>query len=110
MKYSEIVFSLHGIEEKKNFLKQFSEKFKETAKSKGLTVNDLLTLLYKKEGYNELHTYKSWVEKGRKVKKGAKSLILWSCLIKKSSSEDEKSKGFFSIAHVFDVSQTEEIN
>lgn len=106
------VRSLEGIEQKKSFLREFTKSYSELAKSKGLSVNELLKLAYKREGVEELHTFNGWKEKGFKVSKGSKSLILWSGKIQSGSEDKQEGEGnrsFFAVAHVFCQDSVEKI-
>ena len=99
------VQNLEGIEEKKNFLRSFSKKYGAIAKENNLTINALLVMAYSKEGATNVKTFNQWKQEGRKVKKGSKSLILWSGAVTKG--EDKEGDKFFKIAFVFAEDNTE---
>lgn len=117
------VQSLKGIEDKKSFLREFSKSYagviegKEVTKPDGTTkpmgINDLLVLAYAREGATNLKTFNQWKKEGYNVKKGAKSLILWSgCIInsKEGNNGEEKQTKFFKIAFVFAENDVEPLN
>ena len=116
----ETVQSLEGIEAKKTFLREFSKSYsgviagKEVTKPDGtikpMGINDLLVLAYAREGATNLKTFNQWKKDGYNVKKGAKSLILWSALIIKGDQEGEQAQKFFKIAFVFDENSVEPVN
>lgn len=111
----ETVHGLEGIEQKKHFLREFSQAYGMIVKNKGITVNELLRMAYEREGAINLKTFNQWKNEGFRVKKGAKSLILWSGVIinleKKESHEGETKGGkFFKVAFVFDENNVESIN
>lgn len=117
------VHSLEGIDAKKNFLREFSKSYagviegKEVKKADGtikpMGINDLLVLAYAREGATNLKTFNQWKKEGYIVKKGAKSLILWSgCIInsKEGDNGEERQTKFFKIAFVFDQNSVEPLN
>lgn len=74
----------------------------------------MLEKIYKAEGSGEIATFKKWQEKGYKVRKGAKALILWSAPVrigsKKDVEPDDKSGfEFYGVAHVFSINDVEKI-
>jgi N-terminal domain of anti-restriction factor ArdC len=116
----ETVQSLKGIEDKKNFLREFSKSYAKVLEGKEITkpdgtvkpmgINDLLVLAYAREGATNLKTFNQWKKDGYNVKKGAKSLILWSALIIKGDQEGEQAQKFFKIAFVFAENDVEPLN
>ena len=117
----EEVKSLSGIEAKKDFLRKTSEmcRLAQTMNPELLeySINEMIIQLYKADGATTLKTFEGWKENGRKVKKGAKALIIWSS--KKSGKEKEAAQNetenesqkeykFFGVAHLFDFADTEE--
>lgn len=107
----EQVKTLQGMEQKKKFLISLSSSLRPIADATGKSINELICSIYKSEGVKEMHTFKGWQEEGRKVKKGAKALIIWSAPRKavKTDQEtsEEKQYKFFGIAHLFAMEDTE---
>lgn len=126
--FIETVQSLKGIEDKKNFLREFSKSYAGVIEGKivintdgstrPMRINDLLLKAYEREGAHNLKTFNQWKKEGFAVKKGAKCLILWSALIigsndKENENGDRESKPagkFFKIAFVFDENSVEKPN
>ena len=101
-------------EEKKEVLKQLSQKAKALIQLKDLdkNVNAVLIDMYTNETHREFNTFKKWKEKGQKVKKGEKGFFVWSKKIKgteKKEKEDDKDFKFFGIAYLFSNAQVEPI-
>jgi hypothetical protein len=106
----EQVQALEGIEEKKNYLRAFSKKYGEVAKANGTTINALLVLAYGREGAVNVKTFNQWKQEGKRVKKGSKSLILWSGIVNTAKEEgSEEGSKFFKIAFVFPENNVETI-
>lgn len=120
----EEVKALEGIEAKKSWLWQFNKStILVRAMNGGIGVNELLCGMYAKEGATELHTFNGWKEKGYKVKKGAKALIIWSSpkggakneagvtatTAEQNTAPDSKAPSFYGIAHIFAQSDVEKI-
>lgn len=115
----EEVKGLQGIEAKKDFLRKTSDmcRMAQTLNPDLLdyTINEMIIQLYKAAGATTLKTFEGWKENGRKVKKGAKALIIWSGKksgkekeVSENESESQKEYKFFGVAHLFDFSDTEE--
>ncbi|WP_271407302.1 ArdC-like ssDNA-binding domain-containing protein [Tenacibaculum soleae] len=101
-------------EEKKEVLKQLSQKAKALIQLKDLdkNVNAVLIDMYTNETHNEFNTFKNWISKGYKVKKGEKGFFIWSKKLKgteKKENEDDKDFKFFGIAYIFSNAQVQPI-
>ena len=110
----ETVKRLEGIQAKRNFLSNYAaETHAMRTLAGGLGVNELLTTEYQREGAGELRTFQQWRAAGRQVKRGAKSLILYSAPLKKKGTDEElvthKGNKLFGIAHVFSENDTEPV-
>ncbi len=80
------------------------------------TVNEGLVEMYKKEGHEEIHSFKKWLSFGKVVKKGEKALLLWGEPRNKKKSEPTEQPGaeeneykFFPLAYVFSNLQVENL-
>ena len=82
------------------------------------TINEaLINEVYTTEEKTTFNTYKGWAEKGYQVKKGEKSVFVWSKPLKgkaKTEAEatdegtpEEKKYKFFGLAYLFDNTQVE---
>jgi len=74
------------------------------------SVNEGLKLIYKKEGHEELKTFKQWFEIGKVVKKGEKGLMLWAKplhVLKNEIKENESEPSYFPVMYVFSNLQVE---
>lgn len=111
------IFNVNGREEKRNILKGLSQDAKlilELNPDAGKNVNDvILKHFYTNAEHQEFNTFKGWIEKGFKVKKGSKAFFIWSkpkTVTKKIESDNEKEKDefkMFGIAHLFSNAQIE---
>ena len=98
------VFNCKDREEKKQLLKALSVNAKAIIEIEGeeRNVNSVLIEMYTNETHQEFNTFKSWKEKGYKVKKGEKGFFVWSKKLKATDketagSEDENEFKFFGI-------------
>ena len=108
--------------EKRKNLSVISNQLKENVKGtdlEGLRVNELLMLfVYNPDNNLEFNSFKSWIGKGFKVKKGEKAFLLWGEPIKNKKAEEKPQTdpneddnfSFFPLAYVFSNSQVEPIN
>lgn len=113
----ETVKSLSGIEAKKDFLRKISDNLRAAQlvdiELLQFSINELIIKIYQANGATTLKTFEGWKDSGRKVKKGAKALIIWSSKKTKETKDDNDNQiveyKFFGVAHLFDFSDTEEI-
>lgn len=110
------IFSVSGMEQKRDLLKELSESAKmlmELNPDIGDGVNDvILNTMYKSLEHNEFNTFKGWKENGQMVKKGSKAFFIWSkprkVEKKKEDQEGEKDAyKMYGIAHLFSNAQVE---
>lgn len=80
------------------------------------SVNEGLVDIYRKEGHEEIHSFKKWLELGMVVKKGEKALLLWGEPQKNKRQDKETKPGteadeykFFPLAYVFSNLQVEKL-
>ncbi len=112
--------------EKREQLIQLSNAAKLAIEMNGLdcTINEaIVNLFYKGDDPNitELKTFAQWKEEGFKIKKGAKSYVVWGKPRKakqategdaeeqKDGQPDEKSYKFFPMAYLFSNAQVEKM-
>ncbi len=68
--------------------------------------------MYRQQGHEEIHSFKSWMEKGFCVRRGEKALLLWGTPRKAANQEkktdnDKDEFSFFPLAYVFSQKQVE---
>lgn len=116
--FYERIFSVEGMQQKRELLKQLSETAKmmmELNPDVGDGVNDvILNTMYKSAEHIEFNTFKGWKEKDMVVKKGSKAFFIWSkprkVEKKKDDQEGEKDEfKMYGIAHLFSNAQVEPI-
>lgn len=111
------IFSVSGMEEKRDLLKQMSESAKmmmELNPDIGEGVNDvILNTMYRSSEHSEFHTFKGWKQKGFMVVKGSKAFFIWSKPRKVKKKEEDIEEGkkneykMYGIAHLFSNAQVE---
>lgn len=77
-----------------------------------LTVNDIIVnQIYKNTLHNEFHSFKGWLQLGKRVKKGETAFLIWGrprkMKAKEAADEEEKNIKFFPLAYVFSNEQVE---
>lgn len=110
------IFSVNGMAEKRELLKQMSESAKmmmELDPDIGDGVNDIiLNRMYRNSIHEEFNTFKGWKEKGFMVSKGSKAFFIWS-KPRKVKKKEETKKGekdefkMYGVAHLFSNAQVE---
>ena len=108
------IFACSDRAAKKTLLKQLSQRAKMLIEleGEGRNVNSVLIEMYTNETHQEFNTFKNWIAKGYKVKKGEKGFFVWSKKLKgteKKENEDDKDFKFFGIAYIFSNAQVQPI-
>lgn len=108
------IFSCSSRDEKKELLKFLSVKAKEIIELEALdtNVNEVLIDMYRNELHQEFNTFKNWIKKGYKVKKGEKGFFVWSKKLQgtekaEKPEDDDKEFKFYGIAYIFSNAQVE---
>ena len=103
--------NLTNIQEKRAHLKAISAPIKLLMKQGEVTsINEGLAVYYAQQGHFNLNTFNGWIDKGYKVKKGEKALLLWGqpkAIVSKKENKEGEEEEFFPVAHVFSDSQIE---
>lgn len=101
------------IQQKREGLKGLSRLIQQLVKEgKYESVNEGLIDMYREQGHTEIHSFRSWLEKGYVVKRGEKALLLWG-QPRKAFNQEKKTEGekdefsFFPLAYVFSQNQVE---
>ena len=100
------------IQEKRQELKALSAPLKELLKEGVISsINEGLKIIYADDGHTELKTLKEWNEKGKRIKKGEKALLLWGKPKRidiKSDGEKEDETQYYPLCFVFSENQVYE--
>ena len=102
------------VQEKRNELIGLSKPIRALVQNgEFATINEGLKHLYQQDGHTELKNIYEWNKAGKRVKKGAKALLLWGKPKKKAEQEEqgnqpqegaeqaEDDRDFFPICYVF---------
>lgn len=86
-----------------------------TADCAGMTVNEVLIVMYTDEKNTDFHTLRQWNEKGYSVNKGATAFVVWgkpkATANKQEQSassgtdEDDEDDSFFPLCYLFSNAQ-----
>ena len=101
--------------EKKEKLILLSNKLRKFVKDDVFkTVNEAVLREYSNGENLEFHTFKNWIKKGSKVKKGEKAFMIWGKPPKVKKEKEEKNEeaefsNYFPVCYVFSNLQVEKI-
>lgn len=103
--------NLTNMQEKRAHLKAISAPIKLLMKQGEVdSINEGLSVYYAQQGHINLNTFNGWIDKGFKVKKGEKALLLWGQpkpIASKKENKEGEEEDFFPVAHVFSELQIE---